>query len=250
MTVISVVNQKGGVGKTTIAFNLAKSLAKDDNKILVLDNDPQGNLTASFLESSKPFTADMLSVYEQAWDKIKPQKVFQNIDLVGANISLAKVAESGFDTVFQLKEWVNKIRKNYDYIIIDCLPSFGYLNMAALNASDKVIIPTQPTPYAYQGIHDLMESIEKMRARLNPNLSVLGLLLNKVEGRQTQIGKELESVLRKKYDNLVFKTIIPKAVKMEESPSFFQSIIEYDPNSKASVQFKAFYKEFKKRVEQ
>lgn len=250
MTVISVVNQKGGVGKTTITFNLAKSLARDRKRILVLDNDPQGNLTASFLDDPHSFTADMLNVYERQWDKIIPQTVTKNIDMVGSNISLAKIAESGFDTVFELKEWIDKNKKNYDFILIDCLPSFGYLNMAALNASNKVLIPTQPSPYAFQGVKDLMDSIEKVRNRLNPSLGVLGLILNKVEGRQTQIARDLEAVLRDKYNKLVFNSVIPKAVKMEESPSFSQSINEYDPKSKVAEQFNLFYREFKKRVEQ
>ena len=117
--IICIANQKGGVGKTTIAFNLAKALAKDKKSILVLDNDPQGNLTSSFLEDPRSFTADMLNIYEREWEKVVPQKVGNNIELVGSNISLAKIAESGFDTVFELKEWITKTRKKYDFIPLE-----------------------------------------------------------------------------------------------------------------------------------
>jgi chromosome partitioning protein len=246
MTIIAVANQKGGVGKTTIAFNLSKFLAKEGKKVLVIDNDPQGNLTASFLENPLSLSANVLEIYNKKSTKIEPQLVDSNISLLGSNIHLAKVAENNFDTVFELKEWLNNRKQDYDFTIIDSLPSFGYLNMASLNAADHVLIPTQPSPYAYQGINDLMDVIDKMKGRTNPNLNILGFLFNKVEG--TQIAMEHEKSLRKRFSELVFKTVINKGVRAEESPSFQKSIAEYDPKSKVAGQFADFFKEFKEKL--
>lgn len=245
--IIAIVNQKGGVGKTTITFNLAKGLAEKGYKVLAVDNDPQGNLTGAFLEDPTTLKADVLAIYEER-ATVTPQPAGNNLALIGANIHLSKIADGNFELIYKLKEGLEGIKEQYDFILIDCLPSFGYLNMAALNASDSVLIPTKPAPFALMGLKDLFSTIEKAKKRINKNLKVLGVILNLVEGRKTTIGEELEETLRENYGELVFQTKLFKGTKLEESPSFNQSINEYDPQGKPALQFQNFIDEFLRRL--
>ena len=157
---------------------------------------------------------------------------------------------SAFDVIFLLREGLRDIRANYDFILIDCLPSFGYLKTAALNATDHVLIPIKPAPYALQGLKDLLSTIGKVRERLNKELQVLGMVLNMVEGKPTRLALEIEEVLRQQYPDLVFKSVVNKAVKMEESPSFNQSIMEYEPRGKAAAQFDHLMDELLNRLKE
>lgn len=248
MAIITVNNQKGGVGKTTIAFNLCKGLVERGYKVLAIDNDPQGNLTSALLEDPTRLQADVLNIYQNKTNVI-PEQISDNLFLIGSNIHLAKTADNDFDIIFRLKEGIIGLNKEFDFVFIDCLPSFGYLNMAALNAADYVLIPVKPAPFALAGIKDLFDTINKAKNRLNPNLKVLGIILNLVEGRKTTIGDELERVLRETYSELVFKTGINKGVKLEESPAFSQSIMEYDPKGKQALQFNQLLDEFLNRYE-
>jgi chromosome partitioning protein len=245
--IIAIVNQKGGVGKTTITFNLAKGLAERGYKVLAVDNDPQGNLTGAFLEDPTTLKADVLAIYEEP-ATVTPQPVGNNLALIGANIHLSKIGDGNFEVIYKLKEGLEVIKDQYDFILIDCLPSFGYLNMAALNVSDFVLIPTKPAPFALMGLKDLFSTIEKAKKRINKNLKVLGVILNLVEGRKTTIGEELEETLRENYSELVFQTRLFKGTKLEESPSFNQSISEYDPQGKPAVQFQHLIDEFLRRL--
>ena len=250
MAIIAIANQKGGVGKTTIAFNLAKGLAKRQYKTLAIDNDPQGNLTGAFLDNPTTLRADILNIYEKDIPKLAPHPIDKNLSLIGANIHLSKIADSDFEVIFKLKEGLEPIKEMHDFILIDCLPSFGYLNMAALNAADFVLIPTKPAPFAFMGLKDLFDTIDKAQRRLNKGLKVIGIVLNFVEGRKTTMGSELEDVLRSSYKDLVFQTRLNKAIKLEESPSFSQSIMEYDPKGKTSHQFKELIDEFLRRYDE
>lgn len=246
--IISIINQKGGVGKTTITFNLAKGLSKKGYRVLVVDNDPQGNLTGAFLEDPTKLSANVLDFYHEKNVEVRPEEIEEKLHLIGANIHLSKVSDSEFDIIFRLKEGLDKVKPGYDFILIDCLPAFGYLNMAALNAADYVLIPTKPAPFALSGLKDLLTTIDKTKKRLNQKLEVLGIVLNLIEGRTTTMADELEQVLRNTYGQLVFKTKINKSVKVEESPTFYKSIMEYDPSGKLAGQFDMLLSEFLSRV--
>jgi chromosome partitioning protein len=248
MSIIAVNNQKGGVGKTTITFNLSKGLSERGYNVLAVDNDPQGNLTSSFLEDPTQLKADILDIYQNN-NHVEPEKIADNLYLIGSTIHLAKTSDSDFDIIFRLKEGIGGLNKNFDFIFIDCLPSFGYLNMAALNAADYVLIPVKPAPFALAGIKDLFDTIDKAKNRLNQKLEVFGIIVNLVEGRKTTIGDELERVLRETYKGLVLETRISKGVKLEESPAFGQSIMEYDPKGKQTTQFNKLLDEFVDRYE-
>jgi len=245
---ISIINQKGGVGKTTITFNLAKGLAGKGYKVLVIDNDPQGNLTGALLDDPTAMKANVLGLYDPEQDKITPEKINDKLFLIGADIHLSKVSDSEFDIIFRLKEGLEKLKQDYDFVLIDCLPAFGFLNMAALNAADFVLIPTKPAPFALAGLKDLLGTVKKVQKRLNQNLQVLGIVLNLIEGRKTTIAEELEKVLRDEYKDLIFTTKLNKGVKMEESPTFSQSIMEYDPQGKLAGQFETLLCEFITRI--
>lgn len=246
MTIIAVANQKGGIGKTTTVLNMAKYLAKKKKKVLAIDNDPQGNLTMAYLKNPLELKANVLSIYQE--ESVAPEEIEKNLFFIGANKALIKVAEGDFEIVWRLKEYLGNIKDDYDYIIIDCLPGLGHLLLAALNAADYVLVPTKAAPFAFDGLVKLFETIKTTQSRLNPNLKIAGILLNLLE--RTVIHKQLEDSIRNVYGDFVFKTKISKGTKLEESPAFNQSIMEYAPGSLQSKQFTQFFNEFIKRIEQ
>ena len=248
MITIAVANQKGGVGKTTIAFNLAHNLAAKRKTVLAIDNDPQGNLTSSFLENPEELrnNQNILGAYDGI--PLSPINISKGLGFLGTGITLAAVAERSFEIIYSLKEAVEPLGSKYDYCIIDCLPSFGYLHLAALNAADYVLIPVKPAPYALAGMNDLFGTIEKCKKRFNPELKVLGIVINQVDGRRPNIEREMEEALRDTYGELVFKGKINKRVKIEESPAFQKPIAKYAPKGKSALEFKAVTNEMMRRI--
>lgn len=251
MTTLALSNQKGGVGKTTVTFNLAAGLVRRGFTVLVVDNDPQGNLTSCYLEdpTQLPETASLLRVYADEVDpSLKPYPLQPQLDLLGADIRLAKIAEGDFEVIYKLRDGLASIERRYDFVLIDCLPSFGFLNLASLNAADYVIVPTKPAPFSIAGLNDLFETIDRVRRRMNPALATAGIVLNLLEGRNTRMAREIENALRERYGELVFRATLSKGVRLEESPSFNQSILDYDPAGKHAHEFMAFVEELLSRL--
>jgi chromosome partitioning protein len=252
MITIAVANQKGGVGKTTIAFNLAQLLSvQPQSRVLAIDNDPQGNLTTSFFENQISPKANILNAYDRK--PLEPARISENLYLLGADINLSAVAERNFDVIFRLRESLQELDQNsqskpYDYAIIDCLPSFGHLHLAALAAADFILIPVKAAPFSLAGMKDLFETIEKAKKYFNPELKILGIIINQVDGRKLVMEREMERALRDTHGNLVFNTKINKRVKIEESPAFQQPVYQYCPNNPASTEFEALMHEILHRI--
>ena len=251
--IISLVNQKGGVGKTTTSINLSAALGKMGKRVLLIDMDPQSNATTGLGLNSNDFKND---IYELITGKCEVKKAikktkFHNLSIIPSTINLAGVdvefvkrmlEDKEFSQNMQLKLRLDEIRDNYDYIIIDCQPSLGLGTMNALVASDSVIIPVQCEFFALEGITQLLNSIIMVQGSMNPGLRIEGVLLTMLDGR-TNIGLEVIEEIRKYFKDKVFNTIIPRLVRLVEAPSHGKPINEYDPLSRATEAYAKLAKE-------
>lgn len=242
--VISMVNQKGGVGKTTTSINLSASLGYLGKKVLLIDLDPQGNTTTGVGINKGDIDK---SIYDVLIGKSNMQDVivktkFKNLHIVPATINLAGVDielieksryQTGFSKGEQLKSKLNDIRNNYDFILIDCPPSLGILTTNALTASDSVIIPVQCEFFALEGIMQLLNSIMLAQRNLNPNLDIEGVLLTMLDSR-TNLGLEVVEDIRSYFKERVYDTIIPRLIRLTEAPSHGKPILAYDPKSRGT----------------
>ncbi len=242
--VISLVNQKGGVGKTTTSINLSASLAVLGKKVLLIDLDPQGNTTTGVGINKGDIEKSVYDVLigeckiEEAMIKTKYKKLYvlpATINLAGLDIELVEKShkENGFLKGEQLKNHLADIRDSFDYIIIDCPPSLGVITTNALTASNSVIIPVQCEFFALEGISQLLKTIMLAQKTLNPTLNIEGVLLTMLDAR-TNLGFEVVEDIRKYFKEKVYNTIIPRLVRLTEAPSHGEPIIAYDPKSKGS----------------
>ena len=251
--VISLVNQKGGVGKTTTSINLAASLGKLGKKSLLVDLDPQGNCTTGLGVNTGNIK---YSIYDVLNGTVEAKKAivktgFTLLSIIPATINLAgldiELLEKGYQNAAfkkneQLRNALEPIKDNYDFIIIDCPPSLGLLTTNALVASDSVIIPVQCEFFALEGITQLLNTIIMTQTRLNPNLKIEGVLLTLLDSR-TNLGLEVVEEVRKFFKDKVFNTIIPRLIRLVEAPSHGEPINEYDPTSRAAEAYMNLAKE-------
>lgn len=251
--IISLVNQKGGVGKTTTSINLSSSLALLGKRVLLIDLDPQGNATTGVGINKGEINKsayDVLSNDDEIKEAIIKTK-YKNLYLLPSTINLAGLetelleksrVEEGFDRRWQLKKHLSKIVDEYDYIIIDCPPALGIITTNALAASNSVIIPVQCEFYALEGITQLLNTIILSQKNLNPSLEIEGVLLTMLDSR-TNLGLEIVEEIRKYFREKVYNTIIPRLIRLSEAPSHGKPIIAYDPKSRGSEAYLNLAKE-------
>ncbi len=251
--IISLVNQKGGVGKTTTSINLSSSLALLGKRVLLIDLDPQGNATTGVGINKGEINKsayDVLSNDDEIKEAIIKTK-YKNLYLLPSTINLAGLEtelleksriEEGFDRRWQLKKHLSKIIDEFDYIIIDCPPALGIITTNALAASNSVIIPVQCEFYALEGITQLLNTIILSQKNLNPSLEIEGVLLTMLDSR-TNLGLEIVEEIRKYFREKVYNTIIPRLIRLSEAPSHGKPIIAYDPKSRGSEAYLNLAKE-------
>ncbi len=256
--ILSIINQKGGVGKTTTAINLAAGLALKNKKILVIDLDPQGNATTGLglpnSENSKETIYGVLNGTNKILDVIKKTQ-FQNLDIVTSNVDLSGLeVETAGDTrrAFILKEEITAYLSNnddqYDYIIIDCPPSLSLLTVMALVACDSLIVPLQTEFFALEGLTQLMKTIERIKVNLNSNLKIKGILLTMYDKRNKLSG-QVEKEARDYFKEKVYSTVIPRNVRLSEAPSHGVPVLIYDKLCPGSKSYFSFAEEFLNKQE-
>lgn len=250
--IISIINQKGGVGKTTTTVSLAAFIGKKKKKVLLIDLDPQGNASSglgvnkSELENS---TYDVLVNDLAISEAIIPSSA-ESVDICPTNINLAGaevelVAAMSREMI--LKNALSEVKDNYDYIFIDCPPSLGILTLNALAASNGLIIPIQGEYYALEGLTQLINTMNIVKKKLNPNIGILGVVLTMFD-RRTQLTKQVKEEVEKYFGDKVFKTYIPRNVRLAEAPSHGLAISDYDPNSKGGKAYADLAAELIKRT--
>ena len=252
--VIALANQKGGVGKTTTAINLSASLAVLEKKILLIDADPQANATSGLGFDIRSIKT---SIYDCLIDGLDPNTIVMksevpgldlipsHIDLVGAEIEMVNLP----DREKILKRVIDKIKDNYDYVLIDCSPSLGLITVNALSAANSVIIPVQCEYFALEGLGKLLNTIKFIQTRLNTSLEIEGFLLTMYDAR-LRLSNQVVDEVTKHFQQMVFKTLIQRNIKLSESPSFGKPVILYDASSTGSINYLNMAKEFLQKNEE
>ncbi len=251
MTTVAVANQKGGVGKSTTAINLAAALALQGERILLVDLDPQGNATSGL---GIDRDAIELSIYDLLLHDAHPEDAIEatsvrglhaipaTIDLAGAEVEL--VPQMSRET--KLKSALGRLNGGYDFTIIDCPPSLGLLTINALAAADEVFIPIQCEYYALEGLSQLMQNVDLIRRNLNPELTVGGVVLTMYDAR-TNLSEDVATQVREFFGDTAYRTIIPRSVRLSEAPSYGEPIEAFDPMSRGAIAYRQLGREFRQR---
>lgn len=250
--IISIANQKGGVGKTTTAINLSAAMALRGKRTLLIDLDPQANSTMSYLD----ITTLTHSVYDAILDPkivladiIKPTAQ-ANLWVAPSRIALAKLEGrlvGELDAHFRLKDRLSAVKGQFDAIVIDCPPALGLLTVNALVASTHLLIPIQSSYFALEGTDDLLETIEKVRSRANPELQIIGVVIT-MHDKRTALARDIRAQIDKVFGKKVFKTVITKSVRLEESPAYKESIFAFAPDSSGATEYYRLCEEVIDRV--
>ncbi|HEX3126673.1 MAG TPA: ParA family protein [Thermoanaerobaculia bacterium] len=251
--IIAITNQKGGVGKTTTAINLAAALASKGVKTLVVDMDPQANSSMSFLDIHEL----KLSLYDALTEDhvhlpevIQPAEKVENLFIAPSTIALAKIEAKlvgELDSHFRLKDELEAVKELYDYVIIDTPPTLGIITVNALVAATHVLIPIQASYFALEGTDDLLETIDKIKVRANPQLQILGALITMYDKR-TLLAKDIYEQIQHVFGARVFETVITKSVRLEESPAYRESIFTFAPRSTGAYEYYRLSEEVLSRV--
>ena len=251
--IISVANQKGGVGKTTTTVNLCAILAKKNKKVLLIDADPQGNATSGLgAEKDAEFsTYDILVSDVEIKDAIQ-DTIIKNLKICPANMNLAGAEVelvSMMSREQRLKEKLDLVKEKFDYIFIDCPPSLGLITLNSFTASNSVLIPIQCEYFALEGLGQLLNTINLVKKHLNKDIKIEGALLTMYDIR-TNLSNQVVKEVKRYFENKVYKTVIPRNVRLSEAPSYGMPITEYDPRSKGAKSYMKFAKEFLKLNEE
>jgi chromosome partitioning protein len=251
--IVAIANQKGGVGKTTTAVNLAAALAMRGKRTLLIDLDPQANSSISFLDlrTITRSTYDAIAEPSCALADVIKQASVENLFIAPARIGLAKLEArlvGELDAHFRLKDKIQALNGNFANIVIDCPPALGLLTVNALVAATHLLIPIQSSYFALEGTDDLLETIEKVRQRPNPALRILGVVIT-MHDKRTALGRDIREQIQKVFGGKVFDTVIAKSVRLEESPAYKESIFTFAPDSSGATDYYSLCEEVIERVE-
>ena len=251
--ILAITNQKGGVGKTTTAINLAAAIARRKYRTLLIDLDPQANSSLAFFDVAELPNSmfDVLSDQRLDIRQVIHTSTFPNLSLAPARLSLAKLEQQlvgQFDAPFKLKDALLGIQKDYDFIVLDTPPALGILTVNALVAATHLLIPVQASYFAIEGTDDLLETYSRIRARPNPNLKIAGVLITLFD-RRTNIAKDAVEQIRSVFGAALFKTRISRNVRLEESPAYRQTIFTFAPDSPGATEYRKLAEEVITRVQ-